>query len=408
MLDKKIWENFSYLTIIQLLMVLMPLIYYPHVVRVLGTDSYGEVLIAQAFVGFFSILVNFGFNISATRKAAIYRDNPMRLSILFSGVFYCKLILFLSGSVLFFVISYFFDSLWADKDLVYIAYAICLADVFLVQWFYQGIEKMKLVALSNLLARFISLILIFLLISEKNDAGVFLYILSCSIVFSNLLMFLLCIYKYNVKLLPVKLSYIKILMRESSLFFTSRVSVVFIDKVNVTIIGSISGAHFVSLYDLASKLTSLIQLPLNMLNQAVYPRVAKSKDIRFVFKLIKVCLLLSIPVYGASIFLAPLFIQAYAGFDLLESSNVFYILCINVIINTVSHFMGNCVLVVFGYNKEFNVSIFLGALVYLILLSFFVTLGLFDVYISATLMVAFSLTVMAFRLTFAHKKGLIN
>ena len=49
--NKKIIENFSYLSIIQLLNMLIPLLIFPYLIRVLGSGTYGMVIYAQAVLG---------------------------------------------------------------------------------------------------------------------------------------------------------------------------------------------------------------------------------------------------------------------------------------------------------------------------------------------------------------------
>ncbi|HAS7000950.1 TPA: oligosaccharide flippase family protein [Vibrio parahaemolyticus] len=402
-MDKKLWENFSYLTVIQVLLVAMPLFYYPYVVRILGTDGYGEVVLSQAIVGFFSIFINFGFTISATKSVSINRNDNVKLSEIFSYVFYSKLIFLIVSCFILFIILSVFGNLGVDNKLLYIAFITCISDVFLIQWFYQGMEKMRLVALSNLFAKFFSLILIFLLIKDAGDGDTLLYILSLSLIFSNLVMFLYPFLKYNIKLTPFECSKVFETIKESSLFFTSRVSVVFIEKLNITLLGAYTNTHFVSVYDLANKFVSLIQLPINMLNQALYPHISNTKNIKLVLKVIKYCLIIAIPV-GIFIYWAiPYIIELYAGGEFLDSAVVFYILGFNVIINIISHFFGNCILVVMGYAKEFNYSILYSSLLYALLLSLFIFSHIFDVYISASLIVFFNFSVMSFRLLFASK-----
>ncbi|EKO3783331.1 oligosaccharide flippase family protein [Vibrio harveyi] len=402
-MDKKLWENFSYLTVIQVLLVAMPLFYYPYVVRILGTDGYGEVVLSQAIVGFFSIFINFGFTISATKSASINRNDTIKLSEIFSCVFYSKLIFLVVSFFILFVILGVFGNLGVDNKLLYIAFITCVSDVFLIQWFYQGIEKMKLVALSNLFAKFFSLIFIFLLIRDGDDGDVLLYILSLSLVFSNLVMFLYPFLKYKIVLTPFDYNKIIETIKESSLFFTSRVSVVFIEKLNITLLGTYTNTHFVSVYDLANKFVSLIQLPINMLNQALYPRVSNTKNIKLVINVIKYCLIIAIPVGVFIYWIIPYIIGIYAGSEFSDSTIVFYILGFNIIINIISHFFGNCILVVMGYAKEFNYSILYSSLLYALSLSVCIYLDVFDVYVSAALIVFFNFSVMAFRLFFASK-----
>ncbi|ASS97999.1 MULTISPECIES: oligosaccharide flippase family protein [Geobacillus] len=81
---KRLFENFLSLATLQGLNYILPLLTLPYLVRVLGPDNYGLVAFAQSFIQFFIILVDYGFNLSATNQIAIYRDNKKKELKVFS------------------------------------------------------------------------------------------------------------------------------------------------------------------------------------------------------------------------------------------------------------------------------------------------------------------------------------
>lgn len=68
-------RNFSYLSLLQVFNLILPLIVYPYLIRVLGKETYGLVVFAQSLVFYLVILVGFGFNISATKEVSIHRND---------------------------------------------------------------------------------------------------------------------------------------------------------------------------------------------------------------------------------------------------------------------------------------------------------------------------------------------
>ena len=91
--NSNIKKNYFYLLLIQGTNLVLPLITFPYLVRVLGSEKYGLVMISYSLMKFFIITVDFGFNISATREVALLKDNINKLSKFFWNVTIIKLVL---------------------------------------------------------------------------------------------------------------------------------------------------------------------------------------------------------------------------------------------------------------------------------------------------------------------------
>src|SRR5690554_7448672 len=76
---KRLLGNFLSLSGLQVFTYILPLITLPYLVRVLGVEKYGLVMFAQSFIMFFNILVDYGFNLSATREIARSEEHTSEL-----------------------------------------------------------------------------------------------------------------------------------------------------------------------------------------------------------------------------------------------------------------------------------------------------------------------------------------
>jgi len=91
-------DNIMSLTGIQLVQYLFPLVTFPYLTRVLGPANFGRVAFALAFIGYFQILTDYGFNLSATREISINRDDLSQVSRIYSSM--TKTLLMLSTLML--------------------------------------------------------------------------------------------------------------------------------------------------------------------------------------------------------------------------------------------------------------------------------------------------------------------
>ena len=162
--NKTIVENFSYLTILQVVSMLIPLITYPYLIRVLGKDTYGLVIFVQAVIGYLVILINFGFNISATKEISINKDNKKKINEIVSSVFILKGGLFVISSLLILIIINTLPQAKEFKILFLLTMHFCLSEWLFPIWYFQGIEKMKYITILNIINRTIFTVLIFFLI----------------------------------------------------------------------------------------------------------------------------------------------------------------------------------------------------------------------------------------------------
>ena len=91
--SKKIVENLSYVSILEIFVLLAPLITYPYLVRVIGKELYGFVILAQVLTSYASIIIDFGSNKVCAKHVSINRDNKEKLSEIISSVLIVRFIL---------------------------------------------------------------------------------------------------------------------------------------------------------------------------------------------------------------------------------------------------------------------------------------------------------------------------
>jgi PST family polysaccharide transporter len=88
---KSLFKNIFSISAVKIFDYILPILVIPYIVRIIGVTNFGKVSVAQSFISYFSILINFGFNYSITREIAINREDKKKLSSLFSTTIFTKL-----------------------------------------------------------------------------------------------------------------------------------------------------------------------------------------------------------------------------------------------------------------------------------------------------------------------------
>ena len=357
---KKIIENFSYLSILQILSLITPLITYPYLVKTLGEVMYGTVVFAQAVVTYFNILVIFGFNFTAARDVSLHRDNPKKLSEIISSITIIKT-LFLIFSLLLMSIYMFYTSKM-DYILYYLSFWICLNEILFPAWFFQGIEEMKYITFINFGIRILFIGMIFIFIESPDDYLFFPLLNGVGAILAGIVSFSLLYPKYKLQLIKVPIRTLIEYVKASYHLFISNVSIQIYINANKVIIGHFLGMREVTYYDLAEKITNMGKVPQSMINQVLYPKVSLEKNSGFLKKILKGTIVMNMFLY-LIIFLFSNQIVAYFG----GNEFILRILFLTVPIVGISNVLMILTLLPFGYNKIFTRIVFLSAFFYLLI-----------------------------------------
>src|SRR5690606_15708084 len=94
-------RNLSYLTLIQVSNTLIPLLIIPILARTIDQDNFGKLEFARYFCFFFSIIVNYGFDVTVTRDIANSKHNRSYLENLICQTFFAKTMLLLFATTVF-------------------------------------------------------------------------------------------------------------------------------------------------------------------------------------------------------------------------------------------------------------------------------------------------------------------
>lgn len=319
-------SDIIYMTILQGMNFAIPIVLMPYLMIKLETESYGYVGFSYAVVQYFILITNFGFNLSATKKIAIYKDDREKLSHIFYSTFYAKLFL-LFVCVLIFIALLFVPQFKVYQYSMMLTFPTVIGIVFTFDWFFQGIGRIRLLSIISIGSRIVILPSIFFVVKSPADYPVAITIQSFVYIFTAFVSSYWLYRSKRIKKIRINIIDVKLEIKDSFPLFLSSAATSFYTRFFTIFLGFTSTVEIVGCYSAAEKivrsLCSLFYIPIN---QIYYPKIAYlagiSKDEAYLmFKKIKKYTFITMFILSCFIFIgAPIleyFLSEYKGLAVL-------------------------------------------------------------------------------------------
>jgi PST family polysaccharide transporter len=283
---RRLIENFLSLSVLQIANYILPLITLPYLVRVLGPEKFGLIAFSQAFIGYFMILTDYGFNLSATRDISINRENKEKVSEIFSSVMIIKLALMIISLILMSILIFSFEKFRQDWIVYYLTFGMVVGQVLFPVWFFQGMEKMKYITFLNILSKVIFTVAIFVFVKEASDYLYVPLLNSLGFIIAGILGLWIVFKDFEVSFKFVGLEELKRQLKEGWYIFISEISGNIYGRGTTIILGFVSNNTVVGYYSVAERVMKAIAGLSQPFAQALYPYVMRTKfnSFKTVFK----------------------------------------------------------------------------------------------------------------------------
>ncbi|MFT3844276.1 MAG: oligosaccharide flippase family protein [Lacibacter sp.] len=362
-------KNFSYLSVLQVLNILLPLIAYPYLIRVLGKDVWGLVVFAQAIAAYLVILVSFGFNVSATRFVSIYRNDSKKIDEVFSSVTIIKTTLFLLSLIIMILLILFLNQAKNQKLLFILSLWTCINELLFPVWYFQGIEKMRYITYVSVISKLISIVLIFLFIKHPGDYVLVPLFFLVGTIISGILSLKIILVNDRVKFSWQNYNTLKYYFTDSLTIFISIVAMSVFVNSNKVLIGFFMSMKEVAHYDLAEKIITFFKTPQTILSQTVFPKISKEKNTGFIKKILSGAFLFNFFLAAFLFVTTKYFVLFLGGTEMLPTVYIINILVVTIVLSSISNILGLQVLIPFGYKNEFTYTFVFSSFLYILFIT---------------------------------------
>lgn len=154
---------------LQLAKYIIPLLTLPYLARVLSLDGYGIRSYVLSAMTLMSVILEFGFMQSATKKIAENREDKRQAGLITGAVLEAKVILIMLAGVFLCILTLAIPLLNENKLYVAISYVAISLNSLLPDFVFMGYETMGILTSRYVVSKGIGLILTFALVHSESD-----------------------------------------------------------------------------------------------------------------------------------------------------------------------------------------------------------------------------------------------
>lgn len=336
---------------------LVPILVVPYLMVVLGAEKFGYYGFALAVSQWLLLMVDFGFNLSATKRIAVAMGNQDEVNKIFSSTMYAKIGL-LGISFVILLLMMLIPQFAIYRKAMALMFIMVIGNAFFPVFLFQGIGKVRIGAIINGIAKISVLPLTFILVKSPDDYETAIILQGMVCIIAAIISVLLIANKKWIKITKFKSDEVKEELKESWPLFLSQAATSIYTAMFIIILGFFATAEDVGQYSAADRLMrASCQLILFSTLQVFYPKVSRlakedrTAAVRLSSKLLKIITGLMIFIWAILFFGSTMIIELL-GKDYKGGELLFRIMAFVPIFVGISGILGQCHLLALGNEKS--------------------------------------------------------
>lgn len=253
----------------------MPLVLVPYISRAIGIERYGITEFSLEISLFFGAILLFGYDFTMSRKLSQNRFDRETVNGLFWNVFYSRILLSSIILPVFILMGLFLRSELFTLEIIGYCSLFVMSRVFSSWWFFQGMEKIKWIAWGNFLSKLILLVLVLLIVDDKDDYPLVVFGYGFSQFAVNLLAWMILIKLEKLRSIAVRIKAIIGLIRSSVYVFLNEFAVIGFASLNLLLVKEYLSPIELGIYVSAMKIVLISQnLVIQSLSKSLFPNLS--------------------------------------------------------------------------------------------------------------------------------------
>ena len=363
-------KNIIYNTVYQLFTIILPLITVPYVSRVLGPEGQGKYSYTSAYSQYFIIIGMIGISLYGNRQIAYVRDDIKKISKEFINIYTLQLITTIISLIFYLIIFVGINN--SNRLLYFIESFAIIATILDISWFFIGYGEMKSVVVRNTITKIVGVALTFTLVKVSNDVIIYAAIMGGTSLAGQLIMWTGL--KDKIVFVKPSFKYAFNHLKPALALFVSQLAIQVYTLLDRTMLGVFTTDAQVGLYDNSQKTIKLLVTLASSLGVVMLPKMSelfsKGKKEEFkelIYKVFRFVNFISIPMaFGllavANSFSLWFYSNKFDGISVLLKVGGFIVIAISW-----SNILGIQVMLPMKREKEFTISVTIGAITNFIL-----------------------------------------
>lgn len=364
----RLFNNMSWLFIFNISNRIIPFFTFPYITRIFLPEGFGTIAFSLAFISYFQILIDYGFNLTGARKVATVENDQYELSKTYTTIFITKLLFFLLSTPLIIVIPLLNSKLYEYREIIFVFILLAFSNVLIPTWLFQGLQRVKELTIISLIVRIFFLISVFTFIKSKDD--IFLYAFLYSLSFLLIGLISMIVVHYRIKITFSRITIIEILevIKDGFYVFTSSAVISVMSSTGIFVLGLFYVTEYSGYYSAVTKIMQIITMFYYPIGQALFPYHSKKYATSFKdgYSSVVNTAKYIVPVFFAIavfvILLRKHIVEIVLGTSFISASNLLIVLAFHPLLSIISNLMGTQILVASGYNREYSRAFIKGGL----------------------------------------------
>jgi O-antigen/teichoic acid export membrane protein len=268
-------KNIFYNVLLAVSQVLFPLLTFPYLARVLGPENIGLYNFSESYARYFALVAALGISVYGVREIAKKQEQPKALSNTFAELFLINFIATCVLSVVYIFTIVYSTKLSSNANLFYWSFLFFFFQVFVLEWFFTGINQFKYIAIRFFFIRLVFIAVIFIFIKEPNDYVKYMQLQVGLTLFLAIINFVY-LFKF-IDLKNIRLNELNIIKHLKPLFllFLTIFSISVYLHFDTVLLGILADNESVGYYSAPLKLVKIIIAVLAAITAAMFPKMVQ-------------------------------------------------------------------------------------------------------------------------------------